>query len=277
MVLPPISSRDNPRLKAVRALHDRRDRFAQRAYLVEGVTLLLDALAAGVRPSLVLWDDTRLNEGHRAALAAALAAQRDVIQPVAPAAFRALAGTETPQGVLAVVPMPAVEAVPAPRPRDLYLIADGVQDPGNLGTMLRAAEGAGARCVLTTPGTVDLFSPKVVRAGMGAHFRLALAADVPWPRVQALLGTALPLLGADSRARRSYDAIDWTQGAALVVGNEAAGLSEAARAAISERIAIPLQGGTESLNAAMATAVILFEAARQRRQAGLPAASPRRR
>jgi TrmH family RNA methyltransferase len=263
----PIASRDNPRLKAVRALHERRGRAQQRAYLVEGVTLLLDALAAGVRPSLVLRDDSRLSAAQQAALEVALAPHQPVVQPVAAAAFRVAATTDTPQGVLAVVPMPPAEAVPPPQPRDLFLIADRVQDPGNLGTMLRAAEGAGVRCVLTTPGTVDLFSPKVVRAGMGAHFRLALAAEVPWPRIRALVGASLPVLGADSAAGRAYDAIDWTAGAALVIGNEAGGLSPEARAAVTDSITIPLAAPVESLNAAIAAAVILFEAARQRRQA----------
>lgn len=264
--LPLITSRDNPRLKAVRALRERRGREAQGAYLIEGVTLLLAALAAGLRPRLVLRDDTRLSDRHRAALDAALASHAAVVQPVSPAAFRAVAETETPQGVLAVLPLPPTDAIPPLRPGDLVLIADAIQDPGNLGALLRAAEGAGVRCVVTTPGTVDPFNPKVVRAAMGAHFRLPLAVDRPWPAIVAAIGAVLPLLGADAAARRAYDTIDWTRGGALVIGNEGGGLSAAARAAVDDLISIPLAAPVESLNAAVAAAVILFEAARQRRQ-----------
>lgn len=260
-----ISSRDNPRLLMARALRERRGRREQRAYLVEGVTLVLEALAASRQPLAVFRDDTRLGPGQRAALDVALAPLVERVHPVAPAAFRTLADTETPQGVIAVLPLPAAGPPPRPRPGDLLLIADAIQDPGNLGTMLRTAEAAGARAVITTPGTVDPFGPKVVRAGMGAHFRLLLAADVPWPALTAALGDAVPLLGADSSGARRYDAVDWTRGGALVVGNEAGGLSDAARAATDELIAIPLAPPVDSLNAAIATAVILFEAARQRR------------
>ena len=264
MPLPPISSRDNPRIKAVRALHDRRARREQGAYLVEGVTLLLDALQAGIQPTLVLRDDTRLQPAARAALDPALAPLDDIVQPVGPAAFRAVAETEAPQGVVAVVPLPA-GPLPEVAAGDLVLIADRIHDPGNLGTMLRAAEGAGVRWVLTTTGTVDPFSPKVVRAGMGAHFRLPIAADLPWARVPALIRGGLRLLGANAAARRTYDEVDWRPGGALVIGSEAGGLSDEARAAVDDTIAIPLQGRVESLNAAVAAAVILFEAARQRR------------
>ncbi len=264
MPLPPISSRDNPRIKAVRALHDRRARREQGVYLVEGVTLLLDALQAGIQPTLVLRDDTRLYPAARAVLDPALAPLDDIVQPVGPAAFRAVADTEAPQGVVAVVPLPAA-APPAVAAGDLVLIADRIHDPGNLGTMLRAAEGAGVRWALTTAGTVDPFSPKVVRAGMGAHFRLPIAADLPWSRLAPLIGGRLRLLGADAGARRTYDEVDWRPGGVLVIGSEAGGLSDEALDYVDDTIAIPLQGRVESLNAAVAAAVILFEAARQRR------------
>lgn len=264
MPLPPITSRDNPRIRAVRALRERRGRRAQGAYLVEGATLLLDALRAGIRPRLVLRDDTRLSPAARAALEAALIPFEAVVQPVGPAAFRAMAETEEPQGVAAVVPLP-LAVPPALAAGDLVLVADRIADPGNLGTMLRAAEGAGARCVLATTGTVDPFGPKVVRAGMGAHFRLPVVADLTWEQVRAAVAGVGPLLGADRVGRVVYDAVDWRRGGALVVGSEAGGLSDAARAAVTETVAIPLHGGVESLNAAVAAAVILFEAARQRR------------
>jgi TrmH family RNA methyltransferase len=265
MALPLITSRDNALIKSVRALHDRRARREQRAYLTEGLTLVLDALASGVQPRVILRDDSRLTAEQQARLDRALAPYNTIVQPVGPAAFRAAAATETPQGVLAVVPMPPVDDLPKPAPRDLMLIVDAVQDPGNLGTMLRAAEGAGVHWAVTTRGTVDLFSPKVVRAAMGAHFRLRLAGDVAWTDLRSRLGEHYAVVGTDSDAPDAYDTFDWTQGAAIIVGNEATGLSAEARAACTALVAIPLHWPVESLNAAVAAAVILFEAARQRR------------
>jgi TrmH family RNA methyltransferase len=267
-----LMSRDNPRLKAVRAVHERRGRREQQAYLVEGVTLVLEALATGQQPLLVLRDETRLSAGAADGLDRALAPHANRVATVTPAVFRELTTTETPQGVLAVLPMPAPIPVRRPREGDLVLVADGIQDPGNLGTMLRTAEAVGVALVATTAGTTDPFAPKVVRAGMGAHFRLPLVVGIAWPDLMARLGGGVPCFGADSVGTRTYDAVDWTQGGVVVIGNESGGLSAEAQAAANELIAIPVAAPVESLNAAVAAAVVLFEAARQRRQSHSSAA-----
>ena len=126
--------------------------------------------------------------------------------------------------------------------------------------------------MLLTINCVDIYNPKVVRAGMGAHFRLPAFPDMPWEQVQATLGDAgVPperVFAADAGGVLDYDHVDWKQASALIVSNEAHGLSEPARqAAHGGTLSIPMLGGTESLNSAMAATVILFEAARQRRVA----------
>ena len=141
---------------------------------------------------------------------------------------------------------------------------DGLRDPGTAGTLIRSAEAAGVQAVLFCPGTVDPFNDKVVRAGMGAHFRLPIRACRSWTHVQKYLGVDKRLYLADASGTRSYDAVDWTQPSALIVGGEANGASDQAREA-AMAVNIPMLGSAESLNAGMAGAVILFEAARQRR------------
>jgi RNA methyltransferase, TrmH family len=184
---------------------------------------------------------------------------------VDPAVLRLLANTETPQGVVAVVALPARELPPLDPRRALLLVLDGLRDPGNVGTLLRAGAAAGCDAVVTTFGSADAYAPKVVRAAMGAHFRLPVVADVAWDWLGPALAPLPATFGADAAASRAYDAIDWTAGAAVIVGHEDHGLSEEARRWCRGMIAIPMARGVESLNAAVSGSIILFEAVRQRR------------
>jgi TrmH family RNA methyltransferase len=133
-----------------------------------------------------------------------------------------------------------------------------------MGALLRSAEAVGVAEVLSTTGTVDVYSPKVVRAAMGAHMRLAITQDLSWDAIAERLVLVDQVYAADAEARMPYFAADWRQPSALIIGNEAHGLSEDARALARSTIGIPMHGRAESLNAAVAGSVILFEALRQR-------------
>jgi TrmH family RNA methyltransferase len=145
------------------------------------------------------------------------------------------------------------------------LVLDGVADPGNAGTLLRAAAGAGATAVLATRGTVDLFSPKVVRAGAGAHFLLPLRTGLDWEAVSRALPGGCRVLLADAGAATPYWEADWRGPTAVVVSSEAHGASAGAAQRADVRVGVPVRG-IESLNVAVAGSVLLFEAVRQRRQ-----------
>jgi TrmH family RNA methyltransferase len=145
----------------------------------------------------------------------------------------------------------------------LTLVLDQIRDPGNLGTILRAALAAGAEQVLLAPGTVDAMNPKVVRAGAGAHFWLPVEA-LEWPAIREAVASCSVYL-ADMEADYVYTEVDWRQSVALIVGGEAAGAGRKAHALAQEMVYIPISHKVESLNAAVATAVLLFEVARQRR------------
>ncbi|MDH7488855.1 MAG: RNA methyltransferase [Anaerolineae bacterium] len=257
-----ITSTANPRVKYARSLHRQNVRERERCFIAEGARLVADALQAraAIREAFFAEEFAASPMGVR--LLPLLQQATNACFVVSPAVMRAMADTVTPQGVLAVVEMPTWP--PPKRPRRIGLILDEWRDPGNLGTALRTAEAAGADWVILTPGTVDPFSPKVVRAGMGAHFRLPVFPDRAWDEIRQVVGRA-PVYLADARADLPYDRVDWTRPSVLVIGGEARGAGEGVRTVEATPIAIPMMGCTESLNAAVAASVILMEALRQRR------------
>ena len=185
--------------------------------------------------------------------------ERSVIV-VPDALFATVSATETPQGVIGVFPMPEWEDLrTAPV---LAVVADGIQDPGNLGTIIRSAAASGASAVLYTHGTVDPYNPKVVRAAAGAHFQVPVryADDL----ATALTGSAVYL--AEGGSGTPIDQIDWTEPSTVVVGSEAHGAGPEARRLPSTLVSIPMVNGVESLNAGVAASIILYEAFRQRRR-----------
>lgn len=257
-----ISSTANPRVKHVCALHRQNVRARERCFIAEGARLVADALAARATVREAFYTAEFAASPLGRPLVPRLQQAADACFAVSPEAMRAMADTVTPQGVLIVAEMPSW---PLPKPpQRIGLLLDEWRDPGNLGTALRTAEAAEADWVILTPGTVDPFSPKVVRAGMGVHFRLPIFARAR-DEIREIIGSA-PVYLADARADLPYDAVDWTRPAVLVVGGEARGASEGARILGATPVAIPMVGGTESLNAAVAASVILMEAFRQRRR-----------
>jgi TrmH family RNA methyltransferase len=256
-----IESLANPHVKHFRSLAaDRKDRRRERLFVLEGVRLVADALAHAGPPELALYAPEQLEQTEAGrALLQQLEGQRWA-QPATPAVVAAAADTVQPQGVVALARWPQVE----PGRPGIVLVLDAIQDPGNLGTLLRSAEAVGVAELLCVKGAADLFSPKVVRAAMGAHFRLAMEQDLSWEQVGERLEFVDHVYAADAGANMPYYAADWRQPAALIIGNEAHGLSDDARALARKLVGIPMRGRAESLNAAVAGSIILFEAQRQR-------------
>lgn len=181
--------------------------------------------------------------------------------------------TETPQGILCVARMPSFTREQllggAGAAAPLLLVLEDIRDPGNLGTIFRTAEAAGATGILMSRGTVDLFNPKVVRATMSAIFRMPfMVCDDLCGELETLRNLGVRSYAAHLGGTRAYDGLPLTEGSAFLIGNEGNGLSERLSEAADEKIIIPMAGGAESLNAAMAAGILLFEASRQRRAAG---------
>lgn len=258
-----ITSAGNPRIKLARKLLRRRSREQTGLCLLEGLRLVEDALAAGARFDSLFIARRFLGPLEQNPLLSALEKAGAPLLVVDDDLLAEISDTVTPQGIVAVAHLPEL---PLADELWLVLVLDGVGDPGNAGTLLRSAAGAGASLVLFGPETVDAFSPKVLRAGMGSHFRIPVRQCATWAEVAGLWGAERQLFVADAQAGLSYDGVDWRQPSGLIVGSEAHGPSQDALA-VAQPIAIPMQGQVESLNAGVAGSVILFEAARQRRAA----------
>jgi TrmH family RNA methyltransferase len=254
-----ITSSANEKVRYVRSLHRRPVRHRENRFIVEGLRLVEEIVKAGPEPVFVFYTQPFSAIPRGRAVLEALRSSAGEVFTVSDEVMRIMADTKTPQGILAVLPFPQ----PTPDESPLILVLDNLRDPGNLGTILRSAEAAGVGKVITIKGTVDVLSPKVVRGAMGAHFRLPMLYDRKWEEIQGELRNRQILL-ADPGEGLSYYQVDWTQPSALVVGGEAHGLGREARELEAKSVTIPMRGGAESLNVAVATSIILFEAARQK-------------
>lgn len=257
-----ITSLHNPKIQIVRKLQMQgKWRREQQAFAVEGVRLAEEALQAGWVAEQVFYTD-QLDERGRAVVEK-YAAHEVPVEVVSEPVMKAVSQTETPQGLLVVL---AAQTLPLPPSPDFLLVLEGLRDPGNLGTILRTSAAAGVQAVLLTPGNADAWSPKVLRAGMGAHFRLPVH-SLAWQGIRRILkGDArhLRVYLADASAGVPYTQADFSSPLALVVGGEATGASAEAGELADERVHIPMPGGSESLNAAVAASILLFEVLRQR-------------
>jgi len=256
-----ITSTKNPKIKEIRALQSRaRTRREIGAFVVEGVRLAEEAVAAGWMPKLCLYTGDIRERGM--ALVSRLKEQDAPIEEVAPHVMEAASDTQSPQGILLVLPM---QSLTLPEKLDFMLIADQVRDPGNLGTLLRSAAAAGVQAVVLSGKCVDVFSPKVLRGAMGAHFRIPIL-TLGYDEIRAIGEKhQLNLMVAAAGQGAVYSEADFHQPMALVIGGEAEGHSPSLRETADGFIHIPMPGGSESLNTAAAGAIILFEIVRQRK------------
>ena len=257
-----ITSSQNPRLKWIRQLQDsNRERRQAGAFVIEGVRLVEEALKRGWPACLVLYSD-EINERGRSVVQG-FQQQGVETYEVASAVLRSASDTGTPQGLLAVL---QAHTLPVPSTLDFVFIPDSVRDPGNLGTMLRTAAATGVQAVWIPPGTVDPYSPKVLRSAMGAHFCLPVIVH-EWISLRELVQRhSLYCFLADSEAASVYTGVNFRRPVVVIVGGEAEGASQEARMLASETVQIPMSGQVESLNAAVAAAVLFYEVVRQRSQ-----------
>lgn len=253
-----IMSVQNARVKEWAQLLERKGRDKQGKYIIEGYHLVEEALRAGASVETILYS---LDKGAPTGLNTAGVEWVGVSQAV----LEKCSDTQTPQGVLGIVARPelGMDELLAGE-HDLVVVLDGVQDPGNLGTIIRSADAVGAKAVVLGRGTVDLYNPKTIRSTMGSMYHL--------PIVEADLGVLLPrarergvrLVTTSLQAQRSCYDTDLRQPTWLIFGNEGRGVSPEVAAQSDVQVIIPMQGKAESLNVAMAATVLLFEASRQR-------------
>jgi len=260
MTIKRISSRDNPFYKSLLKLSSTaRERREAGQTLLDGAHLLRGYLDTGQKPKHLIINEQATQDAEIASLLDSCA---DVPQTqLDDALFAQLSELKTPNGLLTLVDIPAAK-IDASHAQFALLLED-IQDPGNLGSILRSAAAAGCDAVFLSQGCADAWSPRVLRAGMGGHFVLSIAESADLLKVAATFTGKI--LCASLQADKSLYDSNLRGKLAFAIGNEGAGLSPALLEAAQQHFIIPMPGKVESLNAAAATAVCLFEAVRQRR------------
>lgn len=261
-----ITSTANKQVKYVSALLKKgKARREERLFVAEGVRMCREIPPERIR-TLYISDSFRGNPHY-----AELTEKVRQVEVLTDTVFAALSDTRTPQGVMAVVEqreyrLEEMAAAGSTGRPPLLMVLEQLQDPGNLGTILRAGEGAGATGILMDSGTADIYNPKVVRSTMGSLLRVPFVYVEDLDEALVFLKKAgIRLCATYLRGSRDYDKEDYRKATAFLIGNEGSGLSQETVARADVRIRIPMLGKVESLNAAVAASVVMYEAARQRR------------
>lgn len=258
-----ITSRENPFFKQlVKLARSAVQRRTSGLTLLDGAHLIDAYYAAlGLPQSLIIGESAGENEESKHLLAQLGTEQAVPVVVLSDALFREVSPVKTPSGIIALVAIPAHDVIPVYQGESFCVLLEALQDPGNLGSILRSAAAAGAGDAYLSAGCADAWSPKTLRAAMGAHFQLRIHEQSDLAKVAR--GFNGKVIATTLKAKTSLYQTRLTGPVAFVFGNEGMGLSEAVLQAVNEQVSIPMLGGTESLNAAAAAAVCFFERVRQ--------------
>jgi len=253
-----ISSRDNSQFKLLKKLaHSARARRMAGKALLDGVHLIVSYIARIGAPQMLVVAHAAQDKPEVRGLQEHLPDVNSIV--LSDALFRELAPVDTPSGILALVEVPEL---PQAQALQCIVLLEAVQDPGNLGAILRSAAAAGVEAAYLSPGCADAWSPRVLRGGMGAHFALAIREHMD------LVALARTFVGevviTSLQGETSLFDLNLSGAVAFVIGNEGAGVSQALQQTATRRVRIPMPGAVESLNVAAAAAVCFFERVRQR-------------
>ena len=245
-----LTSLKNQKILAWRSLKDKKGREEQQAFLVEGVRMVREALSSSFTvKALLLREDFDTSFSVPDGIPSYLLPDH---------VFRSVCDTKTPQGVAAVL-----ELRTQPVSGNRLLALDGVQDPGNVGTIIRTADAAGFDGVLLSPDCADLFSPKVLRSTMGSVFRLGFSFPPSMPEaLEKLKSEGFSILSSQLDGDPFYDRKDVSSSFVLIIGNEGNGISDPVKAVATHRLRLPMRGGAESLNAAVAAGIMMYDLTR---------------
>jgi TrmH family RNA methyltransferase len=260
----PITSLTNPRVKAAVRLRDRREREKTGRTIVDGAREILRALDAGVHVETAFLASELVRSPDAHAVADRLA-RRDTTIAVSPQVLAKVAFGDRSDGIVAIVETPRLRLTDVTLPADpLIVVVEGVEKPGNLGAILRSADGAGVDAVIVADPLTDSFNPNAVRASLGTIFALPVVTATSEATLAWLSGRGIRVVATIVEASTPYTSADLTGPLAIVLGSEAGGLSAAWRTPEVAGISIPMAGIADSLNVSVAAAVVLFEAVRQR-------------
>ncbi len=259
-----ITSFSNPRVKQVVQWQTKaKERKKDDIFLAEGVKMYEEAPEESVREVYVI-EETLKKIQQDIFLWKKL--QRTGYETVSAEVFQKMSDTQTPQGILTVLKRPEYQLMELLKVKNpLFVLLEDLQDPGNLGTIVRTGEGAGVTAVIMSRNTVDIFNPKTIRATMGSVYRVPfLYVDSLEDTMKSLHNANIKTYAAHLKGETYYDSFSFKEGTAFLIGNEGNGLKKETADMASSYLKIPMEGQVESLNAAVATALLMYEAHRQR-------------
>jgi TrmH family RNA methyltransferase len=260
-----IGSRHNPRFRATLALRDSRERRERGLLLIDGAREIARALDAGVALVEAWVARERVSDRGLLGVLTAVEASGAPIVEATPVLLAKLAYGDRDDGIVAIATAPSDDLARLVLPPDpLVVVIEGVEKPGNLGAIVRSADGAGADAVIVADPAADPWNPNAVRASTGTVFSMPIAVCSSTEAREALAARAIAIVAADPDGDLPYDEVDLTGAVAIVLGSEASGLTDAWRDDVAARVRIPMQGVADSLNVSATAAVLLFEARRQR-------------
>ena len=261
-----ITSNNNAKVKQVVQWQTKaKERRKDHVFLAEGIRMCEEAPVKNVREVYLTEElEQKIRQNAQNGDTAFWdKLQQTGYETVSPEVFAKMADTQTPQGILTVLEQPVYDLTQLlEQPDPLFLMLENLQDPGNLGTMIRTGEGAGVDGILMSKGTVDIYNPKTIRSTMGSLYRVPFlyTGDLT-QTIGQLQKTGIRVYAAHLKGTKSYREPDYAEGAAFLIGNEGNGLKEETAALADEYIRIPMQGKLESLNAAVAAALLMYEVA----------------
>ncbi len=269
-----ITSTSNQQVKNVAALQKKaKERRKQGCFAAEGLRMVLETPAELLEHVYVSESFLKEHGNDGAYLEFSDMARKNhiAVDEVSDPVMKSMSDTVTPQGLLAIIKMPEYslqQVLGNGNKTPHLLILEDIQDPGNMGTMFRTGEGAGVTGIIMTKNTVDVFSPKTIRSTMGAIFRVpfVITDDLP-ETIRQVKEAGVSLYAAHLKGICDYDEADYTKGCGFLIGNEGNGLTDETADSADVKIKIPMGGKLESLNAAMAAGILMYECARQRRRA----------
>ncbi len=261
-----ISSNKNPVIKEIKALKEKKFRDQKGLYFIEGIRFVEEALKENVKISKILVSD-KLKDVHggKEILERLESHGFHNIYTLSNNIYMEITDTESPQGILAVLKKEAVSINSVYDDKNFFVVLDSLQDPGNMGTIIRTADAVGVTAVIVSKGCVDVYNPKVLRSTMGSLFHIPVCySENILETLQEMKDKGIKLCAAHLKGRKNYFELNYKEKIAIIIGNEANGISDSVADISDELVKIPMSGKSESLNASVAAGLLMYEVLRYR-------------
>ncbi|MCY6958709.1 TrmH family RNA methyltransferase [Clostridium brassicae] len=255
-----IESKQNSLIKEVKKLHKKKYRNEKKQFVVEGFRFVEEALKSSFNVPYIFVSESGMDR-YKSFKIEALINKNTEVYSISDTILKEICNTDTPQGILGVVDNKSVEVE---NTIGFYVLVDKIQDPGNMGTIIRTAHASGALGVIITKGTVDIYNDKTLRSTMGSIFNIPIIEDEDLVTIRSLKEKGFKIIVSSLDTDKNFYDIDLNQKIIIAVGNEGNGISEEIYSIGDEKVKIPMPGGAESLNAAVAAGIMVYEAVRQK-------------